>query len=35
MNVTFMPEKKNEYQIPIKGKMVLYKDFPEKDLEYM
>ena len=33
MNVTFMPEKKNEYQIPIKGKMVLYKDFPEKDLE--
>lgn len=33
MNVTFMPEKKKEYQIPIKGKMVLYKVLPEKDLE--
>lgn len=32
MNVTFIPEKK-KYQIPIKGKMVLYKDLPEKDLE--
>lgn len=26
-----MPEK--EYQIHIKGKIVLYKDLPEKDLE--
>lgn len=31
MNVSFMPEK--EYQIPIKGKIVLYKDLPEKELE--
>lgn len=31
MNVILMPEK--EYQIHIKGKIVLYKDLPEKDLE--
>lgn len=31
MNVSFTPEK--EYQIHIKGKIVLYKDLPEKDLE--
>ena len=31
MNVVLMPEK--EYQIHTKGKIVSYKDLPEKDLD--